>query len=174
MSNNTKGALDGNLDTTTDSVEWDAYSDYKFVSYHVSSAINNAIDAYASLQSLHDEHTKITAQQAANARQPILSSAMHLQHELEREAERSPNSDYENILDDWTKNGVDEDTGYIQGLRETDLQNQCPDWLQGFVLQIRRAGWELGYLKAGRYEDREEDDARESARGMIEDILKSK
>lgn len=152
--------------------DWDGYSDYAYVSYQISSAIDNAIDAYASLQSLHDEDTKIKPSQASNARRPILSAAMRLLPELEKQ--KDANETYGEMVDEWTEDGVEEQ-GYIEALREANLQRDCPDWLYDFVLDLRRAGWELGYLQAGRYEDDEdEDDAHASARKMLEDIYESK
>ncbi|MCG1002872.1 MULTISPECIES: hypothetical protein [Halobacterium] len=152
--------------------DWDGYSDYAYVSYQISSAIDNAIDSFSSLQSLHDENSKIKAQQAANARQPILSAAMRLLPELEKQ--QDANEKYAKMVEEWTEDGVDEQ-GYIDALKEVNLQSECPPWLYDFVLDLRRAGWELGYLQAGRYEDDEdEDDAHASAREMLKDIYESK
>jgi hypothetical protein len=159
-------------DDTSGGPDWDGYSDYAYVSYQISSAIDNAIDSFSTLQALHDERAKIKATQAANARQPILSAAMRLLPELEKQADN--NSDYEEMVDEWTENGV-EDRGYIDALRDANLQSESPDWLYEFVLDLRRAGWELGYLQAGRYEDDDDDDdSHASAREMLQDIYESK
>lgn len=48
---------------------------------------------------------------------------------------------------DWTD---EPDEGYLRELRDIQLQNECPDWLEQFVLDIKTAGFELGYLQAGR------------------------
>lgn len=156
------------------SPEWDGYSDYKYVSYQISSAIDDAIDSYATLQGLHDEGAKIKANQAAQARQPILAAAMRLLPELKNN--QSGNETYEEMVQKWTEDGVpNRDVGYIPGLRQVDLTQSCPDWIYEFVLDLRKAGWELGYLQAGRYEeDDDEDDAHASAREMLKDIFESK
>jgi len=40
--------------------------------------------------------------------------------------------------------------GYFDALSEIRLQQECPDWLEDWVIDIRTAGWEIGYLQAGR------------------------
>lgn len=160
-------------EATGEQREWAGYSDYQYISYQIASSIQDAIDAYAKLQSLHDERAKVKADHAANARRPILAAAMNLLPELEHNQDSK--DIYSRMVTDWTKSGVDDDTGYIEALRNANLQNECPEWLYDFVSDMRKAGWELGYLQAGRYEDDdEEDDARASAREMLKDIYESK
>ena len=152
--------------------EWESYSDFKYVSYQISKAIQDAIDAYATLKSLHDEGSKVRSQEAARARSPILSAAMQLLPELEHN--KNSKQIYRKMVENWTESGVDDD-GYIDALQDASLQHECPTWLYEFVYDLRKAGWELGYLQAGRYEeDEKEDDARASARAMLQDIYQSK
>jgi hypothetical protein len=157
---------------TTAGREWEGYSDYQYISYQIASSIQDAIDSYARLQSLHDESAKVRAEHAASARRPILAAAMNLLPELEHN--QNSKEIYERMVADWTESGVEDDTGYIEALRSANLQVDCPDWLYDFVSDMRKAGWELGYLQAGRYQDDEEDDAEASAREMLEDIVEAK
>jgi len=41
------------------------------------------------------------------------------------------------------------------------LDSGSPQWLYTFVVQIREAAWELGYLQAGRTHKAEEGDPEE-------------
>lgn len=135
--------------TDTDSesqTQWDAYSDYQLVSQRVAKSIEDANDAYAIIESGLKSGAKIDSYQETELRADILGAAMRLRVELENERDKRPV--YDDILSDWE--GED---GYIARFRRMDLQYDAQgEWLAEFILQIRRAGWELGYLKAGREE----------------------
>lgn len=128
------------------SKEWSAYSDYQFVSQSVSESIANAIEAYALLDQAAREGCKTAPGEVARMRADILSAAMMLRVELEAV---SGNEQLDEIEQRW-KDG--EDPGHISKFRTADLTSSQPDWLYQFVSDIRKAGWELGYLQAGREE----------------------
>jgi len=123
--------------------EWDAYSDYQHVSRRVAASIGDAVDAIAVIQSASVAGEKLTPADETNLRADVLAAVKRLQTELENE--RETNESYDNILSRW-----EGEEGYINrfgSLDITTLQSQA--WLQQFATDIHRAGWELGYLKAG-------------------------
>lgn len=175
--------------------EWEGYSDYKTVSKSIVKSIENAINAFAELESRHAEGAKVHPEMAARARMHIKAAALQLVPELRRNADTK--EQYQNILERWlgtdelaNLDGVDvgaeaapaasdgglvdaprpEDTqqgdtyehpaggsstdddleGYIHRLNGIRLHKECPNWLEKFVLDIKAAGFELGYLQAGR------------------------
>jgi hypothetical protein len=70
---------------------------------------------------------------------------------------------YDEILTEWEGDG-----GRLKRLRRVDLYADCPEWLQDMMLQLRRAGWELGYLQAGQRDAPEpEDQVEAEARSMF-------
>lgn len=130
--------------------KWDAYSDFALVSKWVTESISDAMDAYATIDNAVMTGEKLQTTKRTDLRSDILSAAMRLQVELESERDRG--ADYaEEILDRW-----EGEEGYIERFRGTSFVNNSPDWLKDLVTDIRRAGWELGYLKAGRREEAED------------------
>lgn len=144
---------------------WEGYSDYRTVSQAIARSIDEALEAYAGLDSLHAESARVQPEQAAQARASILSAALRLVPELE--ADKDTNDEYEKILNDWQGEADDED-GYIDQLDEVRLQQTCPAWLYDMVLQIRSAGWHLGYLQAGRRVQDDPDPDERQAKSMFE------
>lgn len=136
---------------------WEGYSDYKTVSITVGQTIEGAVEAYAQIESRHAEAAPVEPELAAEARARIKSAAMKLLPELRNDKDTVEL--YKEILDDWE--GED---GHIQELNRIQLQHDCPPWLYEMVVQIRQAGWELGYLKAGRSAKQTPDDPEEAAR----------
>ena len=134
---------------------WEGYSHYKSVSKSVAQTIDNAIDAYALLDSLHTEHAQITPDTAAEARSYILGAVLKLKPELERDREEK--DVYGEILDRWEDDATGGD-GFITKLHSTRLQQEMPSWTFQLLMDIRTAGWELGYLKAGRSSKEDPDD----------------
>ncbi|WP_049970773.1 hypothetical protein [Haladaptatus cibarius] len=132
---------------------WEGYSDYQSVSNRVAAAIDDAIDAFAYIQSLHLENERIRQREAAQARSRILGVTIKLLPELEANAGHSDTEDdddvYRDILQRWTKS-YDGGDGFLDRFQTIQLQKECPDWLHQLVKDIRKAGWEIGYLQAGR------------------------
>lgn len=128
--------------------EWDAYSDYRFVSQAVTRSIRDAIEAFALLDQATQTGYKIRAKEEAQLRADILAAAMRLRVELESERDRG--LDYaEDILGKW-----EGENGYINQFRAAGVrQTSSLEWFEEFASDIRRAGWELGYLQAGREEE---------------------
>lgn len=139
--------------------EWDGYSDYQSVSQRNARTIHDAVEAFATVERAHQERGKLKSEVAARAGSRILTAAINVQTELA--AYEDDNKQYEDLLANFTG-----EEGYVEQLREVNLRHDCPEWLYEFVVDIRRAGFELGYLKAGREESKREhegpeDDARE-------------
>jgi hypothetical protein len=130
--------------------QWDAYSDYQLVSKGVTKVIHDAIEAYALLDQSAHTGNKVGTKEETRLRADILAAAMRLRVELESERDRG--EDYASeILEDW-----EGDDGYINRFRRAPFNGTTDlEWFADFVSQIRRAGWELGYLKAGREEQAE-------------------
>lgn len=128
--------------------QWDAYSDYQLVSKWVTKSIRDAIEAYALLDQSAHTGNKVGTKEETRLRADILAAAMRLRVELESERDRG--EDYASeILEDW-----EGDDGYINRFRRAPFNGTSDlDWFADFVSQIRRAGWELGYLKAGEEKD---------------------
>jgi hypothetical protein len=135
--------------------KWEGFADYQRVSIRIGQSIDDALDSYAELDSRHQEGAQVSADVAASARRDILSAAMRLIPELknDREVDDAP---YDDILTRW-EGGVEED-GYLKRLNEVNLTRSCPAWLFQMALDIRMAGWHLGYLQAGKTESQDPDD----------------
>lgn len=144
-------------DTPSNDQQWDGYSDFRTVSSRIGNLIFDAIEAYARVRGLHKEGAQIQPAQTADARAHILAAAMALRAEMDHERGRDA---IDAILDRWEEGEGSEDItvavpdrGFMREFRDTVLYNDDPEWLGQFVSDMWRAGWELGYLKAGRHED---------------------
>jgi len=148
-------------ESTGTNTRWDGYSDYQIVSKRVGKSVHNAIEAYARLDSLHTEGANISPQVAAAARAQMYSAALTLVPELRRDAPGKDNEGvelYGEILSRWQgEDGILRDK--IHGAR---LSQEMPGWMFQFVVDIRTAAWELGYLQAGREIKGEPDDPVEA------------
>jgi hypothetical protein len=142
-------------DTYDNGSRYEGFSDYNKVSRSVAESIDDAVDAYALIQSSHAEDERVKPDLAAEGAGRILGAAIRLLPELEQDQDDV--KEYGELLDDWKG-----DEGYIERLKDVRLSRDCPDWLGEFVVQIRRAGWELGYLQAGRTVKQEPDDPVEA------------
>lgn len=161
---------------------WEGFSDYQAVSNSIVRSIDEALDAFTILQSLHIEGAKVKPRQAAQARAKILSAALRLVPELRDDA--PDNEQYREILARWLGSvEVGDDTvvgefddfdgdfdgGFIGELDDVQLNLVSPGWLYRFVVDIRTAGWQLGYLQAGRtISESNLEPAEEQARDMFE------
>lgn len=149
--------------------QYEGYADYQSVSNRVAASIDDAIDAYAYIKALHTENARVRQRQAAEARSRIHSAAIKLLPELRANSTGNGESEdtFEEILNRWV-DGDDEQSAYLDRLDEVQLQHECPSWLGQLVRDIRIAGWEIGYLQAGRtVEDDELEPAEEQARQMF-------
>lgn len=145
---------------------WEAYSDYQTVSKRVAHSVDEALDAYATLESHHLEGAQMSPGKAAQIRKRILSAALRLVVELEEE-EESKNI-YSDILERW-RGEDEEDDGFIKQLRGVQLKDTMPSFLLQMIIDIRRAAWHLGYIQAGRQSRKElPDRTEEDARSMFE------
>jgi len=143
--------------------EWDAYSDYQHVSRRVAKSIGDAVDAISIIDSAGIAGEKIQAPQETDLRADVLGAVRRLQTELENE--RETKAVYDEILTRWQG-----DEGYINRFRSLNapaLQSQ--PWLQQFAADIHRAGWELGYLKAGS--EKGGSDTGDRGDGEVRDVI---
>jgi hypothetical protein len=149
------------------SKRFEGYSDYEIVSLRLGESIDKAVDAYAQIDAAHSEDANISPQFAAKARGRILSAAIKLLPALY--ADRDSVDTYDEMLEEWEE-GVGGEPGYIDRLKNTSLRRECPDWLYSFVLDIRRAGWELGHLQAGRTTKEYDDPVEGETEAMFEGL----
>jgi hypothetical protein len=150
-----------------DRTTWEGYSDYREISLRTAESIDRALEAYALVDSAHTEGDSLAPRDAAEARADILACAIKLIPELRND--REDVDLYDEILDRWT-DGLDDEVGYVSRLDEVSLRRTCPSWLFQFVLDMRAAGWHLGYLQAGRTETEYADPVEEEASSMFEGI----
>lgn len=148
---------------------WEGYSHYKSVSASIAKTIDEALDAYTRLDSLHQEDVKLSRElryEVAEGRAKIKLAALKLVPELREDAENK--EQYQQMLARWLgsielDNSSEKpniiqpefpndppDGGYFTALDTIMLHEECPTWVGDWVIDIRTAGWELGYLKAGR------------------------
>lgn len=162
-------ASDDNIET-----EWDAYSDYALVSKWVAQSIRDAIEAYALLDQAAMTNRKVTTNEETKLRADIVSAAMRLQTELQQERDRNKEFAKE-ILTRWEDSDDGEEPGYITRFRTAQSGEVSQlEFLNQFAQDIRRAGWELGYLQAGREEETRTggDDADGEVLDLIEEMSK--
>lgn len=146
---------------------YEGYSDFEFVSRRNARSIDAAIKSYAVIDSYHIEGAPLEPEQIAEARANILSAAMQLVPELEDNKDND--EEIKKILNDWVGEEGGRGKGYLEQLRESSLYNDDNlNWLAEFVAQIRQAGFMLGYLKAGREID---DEDEEWTGSVVDDIL---
>lgn len=136
------------------STRYEGYSDYSAVSRSVADAVDRAVESYAMIHSRHSEGARVTPKMAAEAGHHILGAAVKLLPELEDDRETVDT--YDEILTRWQG-----DDGFIERLKRENLSSRSPEFLGQMALDIRRAGFELGYLRAGRQGKTEPDDITE-------------
>lgn len=144
-----------------DGTRWEGYSNYQKVSSRMSESVDSAVESYSLIQSAHKEGATVSEDLVANARSDILGAAIPLFVEMQQEQERGVD-EYDEILGRWEGGENEEEIGYIRRLHETQLRDGMPGWLFQLVLDIRKAGWKLGYLQAGRRSKRDPDDPVEA------------
>lgn len=145
---------------------FDAYSDYSHISRGVATDVANAVEAYSKLDAAHSEGSSITAREATEARARITTAATKLIPELE--SDRDDEELYDEILTRWLEEADEQGRGpYLTQLDETQLAVELPGYLFQFVLDIKRAAFEIGYLQAGRTESTHPDPAEEMAKSMF-------
>jgi len=126
--------------------EWDAYSDVQHVSRHVSKTIVDAVAAIQTIKSAKRSGEKLSSREETDLRADVLTAMSLVRTELENEREQKER--YGEILSRWE--GED---GFISRFDNMDaIGTRSEGWLDQFAADIHRAGWELGYLKAGREE----------------------
>ena len=148
----------------TPRTEWKAYSDYNSVSERVADSIADAVDSLSTIaaKGVANETQKNVETQNRSA---VLSAVTFLRTELENE--RDSKEVYDEILTRW-----EGQEGHLQLFRTMDIrQLESEPWLQQFAEDIHRAGWELGYLKAGREEKKTS--GGDPYDGQVRDMFKS-
>lgn len=123
--------------------EWEAYADYQSVSERVAESVADAIDALSRIEARGHVNRKHKDVETVD-RSSVLSAVAFLRTELENG--RESKQVYDDILTRWE--GED---GYLQRFRMMGMRDlESEPWIQQFAEDLHRAGWELGYLKAGR------------------------
>ena len=124
--------------------EWEAYADYQSVSERVAESVADAIESLMIIERAKVSGESIKPAQETDLQADVLGAVVRLTTELENE--RDSKQLYDEILSRWE--GED---GFVSRFRTVDVTDFQPEpFLQQFAKDIHRAGWELGYLKAGR------------------------
>jgi hypothetical protein len=144
---------------------WDGYSDYRTISLRMASAVSDALDAYSRIDSAHAEGAKVSPELAARLRSRIQYAVMELIPELEQDREAV--DEYDEILTRW-KDGEGDTPGVVSRLDDVSLRTECPGWLFQIMLDLKTAGWKLGYLQAGRVESEPDDPVEAETDDMFE------
>lgn len=141
---------------------YEGFADYYSVSQRIARSIDEAIQEYAAIQRTHAQGGRVNFDGAGER---ILAAALRLLPELKDQRD-TENKVYDEILVRWLDDEAEHDDlavepeppmdGAIEQLMSARLDQECPEFLHQFVIDIRRAGWELGYLQAGRREAEEE------------------
>lgn len=150
-------AEDGSDDPYDVGTTWEGYSNYQAVSRDIAKSVSEAGDSFAWLQARHIEGASLEPARVAEERSNILGAAHRLYVEMAQEVEENGDETYEEMLERWG-GPLCEANGRLDQLREVSLVYELPGWLQQFVVDIRTAGWQLGYLKAGRRTREKPDD----------------
>jgi len=144
--------------------QWQGFSDYEDVAAQLHKDINRAVDAYAHLDSRDTQGISLTPDTAIKARSAILKITKRLSQEVERQNHMSP---FDEMSKRWHGDGEDE-VGYVKKLENANFyEDGLPPWLSDLVNAIVTAGWELGYLKAGRQRSTPDGDNTKEVKEMF-------
>ena len=137
--------------TDESGTEYDGFANYESVSNRIEETIYASIEAYARLGQADPSQYKIGREEERHLRAEILTAALIMEIEIEEHA--SAGEEWaEDILGRWSG-----ENGYIDRLRQAPSGEAARDWCRQFVTDIRRAGVRLGYLKAGREVEQEDE-----------------
>jgi len=146
-----------------DDQTFEGYSDFQHVSQDIVETINDAVRALAEFRAADLSGMKLKNQETG-MHADVLNACWQLRFELEHEAvdDDSGGNWADNILDKWYGGGEDDDeSGWVDKIDSTrTAEVPTLSFLGDLAHSIRRAGWKLGYLKAGREtEDEDEGNA---------------
>jgi len=145
------------------SAEWDAYTDYQYVTRRVAQSVGDAVEAIETIQSAKRTGEKLSSREETDLRAAVTAATIRLRTELENGREQ--NELYDEILTRW-----DDEDGFIERFQNANLlTRRAEPWLNQFATDIHRAGWELGYLQAGREE--KETSSGDAYDGQVRDMF---
>lgn len=148
MSVDTPGSTDGPQS------RWEGYSDYRHVSGRMAEVIFDAVEAFAEIDARHTEGARVSPEQAAEARRKIHAAIMNVRYEMEQD--RDAVDEFDQILTRW------DDEQLIMQFHNSQFTSSLPGAVGQLVADVRAAGWELGYLQAGRTSTTDPADAIEA------------
>lgn len=150
------------------STQFEAYANYQSVSDRVARSIDKAVDAYSMIQADSTTHSgSIGPEEMAEAKHHIVGAATRLVVELEEN--REVNETFDEILGRWKGSG--DTPGRLKQVQQWDPRQGVPGWMYQFIIDIRRAGWHLGYVRAGMEKEQTPDDPHEkSTQEMLSDL----
>lgn len=152
----------------SDSGRWEGYSDFNHVSEQIVTTINDATRALSTLRSAAKTGEKIRAKRLTDLRSDILDAVWQLRVELEHEKKKNGQKFAEEILTEWYGDG--EELGWVEQVENAELREMMEFEFHGDMAHsIRRAGWELGYLQAGREKEADNNDGEID--GEVRDII---
>jgi len=146
-----------------DDTRWDAYTDFQHISRRTSDKIFDAVEAVATLEAAKLSGEKLKPREETDLRTTVDAAVTLLRTELQNERDRSEL--YDEILSRW-----EGEEGFINRFEAMNATNTRPEpWLGDFAQDIHRAGWELGYLKAGR--EQKETSSGDPYDGQVRDMF---
>lgn len=136
------------MSTDASDTKYEGYSDYNHVSQSIVGTINDAVQALSDFRAADLSGAKLKGE-ATTMHGDVLNACWQLRVELEHESTESGENFADEILQQWYGGG--EQDGWVNILQNTRTA-AVPEkqFLGDLAHSIRRAGWELGYLKAGR------------------------
>lgn len=153
--------------------KWEGYSVFQEISSQLHKDVNNAIKAYAHINSLDTSHMGITPQASVKTKRAILGVSKRVYYEIQvnRHVE-----DYREIYERWSGDEVDgdgeivagADDGFIERLEDADFTQGAPDFLPQLMDDLVKAAWTLGYIRAGVQKSADPEDAEEQVSEMFE------
>jgi len=153
--------------------KWESYSVFKEISSELHKNVNNAIKAYAHINSLDTSNMGITPQTAVKVKRAILGVSTRVFYEIQINRHVD---EYRDIYERWSGNKVDESgdiiekdsRGYILLLEQADFTQGPPDFLSQLMKDLVKATWTLGYIRAGVYKNADPDKPDAQVSDMFE------
>jgi hypothetical protein len=126
----------------------------------VAERVELAIDAHGHVTACYSQRIGVTNGSAIEAKKAMLGAGERIKPEVRHNRDVEP---FDEIWERWE--GED---GHIARLREVDLIEESPSWLDQYIDDLTTAAWELGYLQAGREEPAEPDEDEVKVREVID------
>lgn len=161
-----EAASNGELTPGDATTRWEGYSNYQLIAWQLAKDVNRAMKAGAKIQRYHQEDARVEPEVAAEASARLLTPALQFIPEMQAQLEIDDVEVYEEVLERWL--GEEGETGIVKEIAEHQFTETSPGFILDYLLDLKRVGWELGYLKSGRMQSQPEDPVEAEAIAMVE------